>query len=34
VTLWGGGAILLSEPLRVLIAHSQPWQDFARWLIG
>jgi hypothetical protein len=34
VTLWGGGAILLSEPLRMLIANSQAWQDFARWLIG
>ena len=33
-TLWGGAALLLSEPLRVLIANSQPWQDFARWLIG
>jgi hypothetical protein len=33
-TLWGGGAILLSEPLRVLIANSQAWQDVARWLIG
>ena len=33
-TLWGGGVILLSEPLRVLIANSQPWQDFARSLIG
>jgi hypothetical protein len=34
VTLWGGGAILLSEPLRVLIANSETWQTFARWLIG
>jgi hypothetical protein len=34
VTLWGGGAVLLSEPLRVLIANSQAWQNFARWLIG
>jgi hypothetical protein len=34
VTLWGGGAFLLSEPLRVMIANSQAWQNFARWLIG
>jgi uncharacterized membrane protein YhaH (DUF805 family) len=34
VTLWGGGALLLSEPLRVLIANSEAWHIFARWLIG
>lgn len=34
VTLWGGGAMLLSEPLRVLIANSEAWQNLARWLIG
>jgi hypothetical protein len=33
-TLWGGGFLLLSEPLRVAISYSQPWQDFARMLMG
>lgn len=33
-TLWGGGFFLLSEPLRVAIGYSQPWQDFARMLMG
>lgn len=33
-TLWGGGFLLLSEPLRVAIGYSQPWQDFARMLMG
>jgi len=32
-TLWGGGFLLVSQPLRVMIAHSQPWQDFARMLM-
>src|ERR1044072_1936169 len=30
VTLWGGGILLLSEPLRFLIGFSAPWQAFAR----
>ncbi len=34
VTLWGGGALLLSEPLRVLISNSEPWHEFASRLIG
>jgi len=33
-TLWGGGFLLLSEPLRVAIGYSQPWQDFARMLMS
>jgi hypothetical protein len=33
-TLWGGGFLLLSEPLRVALGYSQPWQDFARLLMG
>lgn len=32
-TLWGGGFLLVSQPLRVMIAYSQPWQDFARMLM-
>lgn len=34
VTLWGGGALLLSEPLRLAIGLSAPWQAFAALLIG
>jgi hypothetical protein len=30
VTLWGGGFLLLSEPLRFAIGFSEPWQSFAR----
>ena len=33
-TLWGGGFLLLSEPLRVAIGFSEPWQAFARGLMG
>lgn len=33
VTLWGGGFVLLSEPLRFVIGFSAPWQAFARMLM-
>ena len=33
-TLWAGGAYLASQPLRVAIGNSEPWQDFAITLIG
>lgn len=34
VTLWGGGFLLLSEPLRFLIGFSAPWQELARaWMV-
>jgi hypothetical protein len=33
-TLWGGGFLLLSEPLRVAIAFTEPWQAFARSLMA
>ncbi len=33
-TLWGGGFLLISEPLRVVIGHTEPWRDFARALMG
>ena len=33
-TLWAGGLLLVSEPLRVAIAHTGPWQAFARSLMG
>ena len=32
-TLWGGGFLLLSEPLRFAIGFSAPWQAFARALM-
>ncbi len=32
-TLWGGGFLLVSEPLRVTIGFSAPWQAFARMLM-
>jgi hypothetical protein len=34
VTLWGGGFIILSEPLRFAVARSSPWQAFAQMLMG
>ncbi len=33
-TLWGGGVLLLSEPLRFIIGFSAPWQAFARMLVN
>lgn len=33
-TAWGAGLLLLSQPLRVLIDRSEPWQATARWLLG
>lgn len=33
-TLWGGGALLISEPLRVVIGHTVPWREFARAVMG
>ena len=30
VSLWGGGFLLLSEPVRFAIGFSEPWQAFAR----
>jgi hypothetical protein len=29
-TLWGGGFFLLTEPLRFVVAFSEPWQSLAR----
>jgi hypothetical protein len=34
VTLWAGGFYLFSQPLRVAIGFSEPWQAFARSLMG
>lgn len=34
VTLWGGGFLLISEPLRIAIGYSQAWQGLARTLMS
>jgi len=34
VTLWGGLALILSQPLRLVISATEGWQAFARWAIG
>jgi hypothetical protein len=34
VTLWGGAAVLISEPLRFAIGYSASWQELARALMG
>lgn len=33
-TLWGGGFLLVSEPLRIAIGFSEPWRAFARMLMS
>ncbi|RJF94059.1 hypothetical protein D3876_07290 [Sphingomonas cavernae] len=33
-TLWGGGFLLISEPLRVAIGYSEPWRAIARAVMG
>lgn len=33
VTLWGGSAIIVSHPLRLLLANTAFWQRFAAWSI-
>jgi uncharacterized membrane protein YozB (DUF420 family) len=34
VTLWGGAVTVISEGLRFAIGFSEPWQAFARMLMG
>ena len=34
VTLWGGGVLLLSEPLRFVVGFSAPWQAFAQYVMS
>ncbi|QDH71093.1 hypothetical protein [Marilutibacter alkalisoli] len=34
VTLWGGLAIILSQPLRMVLAGTDGWDAFARWATG
>jgi hypothetical protein len=33
-TLWGGGFFLLTEPLRFVVAYSEPWQSLARAMMS
>jgi len=33
-TLWGGLFFIASQPLRLVIGFSAPWQTFASWLTG
>ena len=33
-TLWGGLFFIASQPLRLAIGLSGPWQSFATWLMG
>lgn len=33
-TLWAGGFLILSEPLRVAIGFSEPWRAFARMVMS
>lgn len=34
VTIWAGSLYLVSQPLRVMLGHSEAWHGFARTLIG
>ena len=34
VTLWGGLAIVASQPLRAVLSGTEAWLSFARWAVG
>lgn len=34
VTLWGGLALILSQPLRLAVSATPQWIAFARWMTG
>jgi hypothetical protein len=34
VTLWGGLAIIVSQPLRLMVSGSEGWLAFTRWATG
>jgi hypothetical protein len=34
VTLWGGLAIVVSQPLRLVLSGTEIWASFARWAVG
>lgn len=33
-TLWGGLLVVISQPLRLAVAGTEPWLAFARWATG
>ena len=33
-TLWGGLALIVSQPLRLAISMTEPWLAFAKWATG
>jgi hypothetical protein len=33
-TLWGGAAIILSQPLRLVLSGTAAWLAFAGWVAG
>ena len=33
-TVWGGGAVLLSQPLQLLLGQTAAWTQFARWAVS
>jgi hypothetical protein len=34
VTLWGGLAVIISQPLRLVVSGTEGWLAFARWATG
>jgi len=34
VTLWGGIAVALSQPVAFLVSGTAPWLSFAAWILG
>ena len=34
VTLWAGLAVVISQPLRLIVSGTTAWMTFARWLTG
>jgi hypothetical protein len=34
VTLWGGLALIVSQPLRLVASGTEAWLAFARWATG
>jgi hypothetical protein len=34
VTLWGGLAVIASQPLRMMLSQTHAWQAFAGWAVG
>lgn len=34
VYLWGGAFLILSVPVRLMMAETEAWMAFARWMVG